>query len=77
MKKVRSLYEISGIIDRMLEGELGLEDDILGTLTEIDSRIDALSRKVANLERYARKLKASITGLVRDGKSNVQGSQGG
>lgn len=74
-KKVRSLYEISGIIDGLLEGKIGskcqcssaMEDIILATLTDVNERLDTCDRKIANLERYARKLKKKIAELIANG----------
>ena len=66
---MRSLYEISGIIDDMLKGGSGLEDDILAVITDINERLDLCDRKISNLERYARKLKKNLNDIVSEAPS--------
>jgi archaellum component FlaC len=68
---MRSLYEISGIIDRMLD-EDRVHDDILvktldhvlGSLTDINDRLSGMDREIENLKKYARKLKKSLNDIV-------------
>jgi hypothetical protein len=75
---MRNLYEISGIVDRWLDSGLdrllkdasgnevvSLEDDILAVLSSVDDRLTKMDAEIANLKRYARKLRKNLNDILK------------